>query len=271
MATLPADWADAAVTITTGFEASGNPYLAVTGDFDGMGISCGALQWNIGQGSLQPMVISVGEATALAAMPTLGREMWTAAHAKIPEGLRIVRTWQTGTKLGSVAKRELIALMGTPEMRAAQDKKIAKVASEAYADAKAWVSKSTVTGGEVTKRQFCWFFDLRTQNGGLKGLTPEDVADFIGEMTANKADDVICEFLATRPDTSGHTRDGKKNAKLWLDVATIEQMELLCMSYLRSEMAVPKWQVVVLNRKGTIAMGQGWVNSKHRQLTVLQP
>jgi hypothetical protein len=33
------------------------------------------------------------------------------------------------------------------------------------------------------------------------------------------------------------------------------------MSYLRSNTADPKWQHVVLNRKGTIAMGTGWVNS----------
>ena len=40
-----------------------------------------------------------------------------------------------------------------------------------------------------------------------------------------------------------------------------DKLELLVMSYLRSNTADPKWQHVVLNRKGTIAMGVGWVNS----------
>ena len=56
MANIPADFVKAAVAITPGFEVSGDPYLGVSGDFDRMGISCGALQWNIGSNSLQPMV-----------------------------------------------------------------------------------------------------------------------------------------------------------------------------------------------------------------------
>jgi hypothetical protein len=34
------------------------------------------------------------------------------------------------------------------------------------------------------------------------------------------------------------------------------------MSYLRAGKSNPKWQHVVLNRKGTIAMGRGRVNGK---------
>jgi hypothetical protein len=33
-----------------------NCYAAVTGDFDGQGMSFGALQWNLGQGTLQPLL-----------------------------------------------------------------------------------------------------------------------------------------------------------------------------------------------------------------------
>jgi hypothetical protein len=37
-----------AVAVTGRFENAGDPWSGVTGDFDGMGISCGVLQWNIG-------------------------------------------------------------------------------------------------------------------------------------------------------------------------------------------------------------------------------
>jgi hypothetical protein len=80
MGKAPDDWKKSAVAITPGFEVSGDPYQGVSGDFDGMGISCGALQWNIGQGSLQPMVKAVGKQVVTAAMPIYGTQLWTACN-----------------------------------------------------------------------------------------------------------------------------------------------------------------------------------------------
>jgi len=82
----PNDWKSAAVAITPGFEVEGDPYQGVSGDFDGMGISCGALQWNIGSKSLQPIVIAVGKPKVAAAMPQLGQEMWTPATPQCRKG-----------------------------------------------------------------------------------------------------------------------------------------------------------------------------------------
>jgi hypothetical protein len=45
-----------ALSITGHFEDSDDPFGAVSGNFDGMGISLGVLQWNIGSGSLQPLL-----------------------------------------------------------------------------------------------------------------------------------------------------------------------------------------------------------------------
>src|SRR5687768_12692168 len=135
MANIPADWIEAAVTITPGFEVAGDPYEGVSGDFDGMGISCGALQWNIGSNSLQPMVQAVGKAHVLATMPIQGAEMWTACNTTIKKGLQIVRSWQNGSKLSNSARTELRALMGSNDMRAQQDFRIEKVAQIAYKSA----------------------------------------------------------------------------------------------------------------------------------------
>ena len=259
MATAPADWTASAVGITPRFETSGDPYQAATGDFDGMGISCGALQWNIGKSSLQPMVLAVGKPAVIAAMPVFGNELWTACNGTVAQGLRIVRGWQTGTSLKPKPKAELRALMGTPAIRAQQQERIDRVAAKSFDAATEWAAVST--GGPASKRLFCWFFDLVTQNGGLDGLTPRRVNDFIAANRPDKVDDLICDFLATRTGRSGHIRDAKKNGELWRDAATPEKLEILCMSYLRSETAIPRWRHVVLNRKGAIAMGKGWVNS----------
>lgn len=47
------------LVLTGSFETSKPPpdcFVGITGDFDGQGISFGALQWNLGQGSLQPLL-----------------------------------------------------------------------------------------------------------------------------------------------------------------------------------------------------------------------
>jgi len=262
---VPSDWTKAAVSITPSFEVNGDPYMGVSGDFDDMGISCGALQWNIGKGSLQPMVKAVGKPVVSGAMPKFGEEFWTACNSSIAAGLTIVRGWQNGDKLKPEAKAELSAFMGTPQMRAQQDERIGKKAEVAFDMAKEWAEH--LPGGAPSKRSFCWFFDIVTQNGGLKGLTFEEVAEFLEQNKPDKADDFICDFLAARTGDSGHVKDAHENAKLWRNNADGPKLELLVMSYLRSETADPKWRHVVLNRKGTIAMGIGQVNGSPRNFS----
>src|SRR3954468_6042136 len=85
-----------ALSITGHFEDSDDPLGAVSGDFDGMGISLGVLQWNIGSNSLQPMVRNIGLAKVRECMPSYGSGLWEACTSAIPHGLSIVRAWQVG-------------------------------------------------------------------------------------------------------------------------------------------------------------------------------
>jgi hypothetical protein len=259
---IPQDWRAAAMKITPSFESQGDPYQAVSGDFDGMGISCGVLQWNIGSNSLQPMVKGAGNPAVMAAMPTLGAKMWQACDGSVAQGLAIVRGWQNGSRLKPAAKAELAAFMGSPAMRAQQDKKIDEVAARALAKADGWARSAGRAGPD--KREFVWFFDLTTQNGGLKDITFNHVKQFISVNGKKGAQDVICDFLAGQGGSSGHGKDAKKNADLWRGKASGTKLELLVLSYLRSGKSNPQWRHVVLNRKGSIAMSGGWVNSsKH--------
>ena len=256
--TLDPSWVAAAVEITPGFETVGDPYAAVAGDFDGMGISCGALQWNIGMQSLQPLVLAVGQPAVRALMPQHGARMWEACSGTVGRGLQIVRAWQSGTSLKAGPKAELTALMGSPALRAQQQARIDVKAEAALSRARDWSMGRN--GTEPSKRLFLWFFDVVTQNGGLRGMTPQQVADFMANNRPDRVDDIICDFLASRGGSSGHVKDARNNAALWRNQAGEEQLEILCMSYLRSAKSNPKWRHVVLNRKGTIAMGKGWVN-----------
>lgn len=47
---------DTCIRITADFEGTG--YDSVSGNFDGMGLSCGLLQWNLGQGTLQNYILN---------------------------------------------------------------------------------------------------------------------------------------------------------------------------------------------------------------------
>lgn len=266
---VPDAWKQAAVAITCGFETTGDPFVMVAGDFDKMGISCGALQWNIGMRSLQPMVRAVGEAVVRSAMPTFGAGMWSACTGSVNQGLAIVRGWQKTGSSGVPAllaqpKAELRALMGTPEMRREQQVRIDAKADAAHALAAGW---ATGSGDKApSKRLFCWMFDIATQNGSLEGQTPKTVADFITANTPDSVDDVICDYLEATKG-SGHGADARRNAALWRNAASGEALVLICLTYLRAQTANPKWRHVVINRKGSIAMGKGWVNGSLRDFS----
>ena len=64
-------------------EDSDDPLGAVSGNFDGMGISLGVLQWNIGSRSLQPIVQTIGKAAVTATMPQKGEDLWRACNTTV--------------------------------------------------------------------------------------------------------------------------------------------------------------------------------------------
>ncbi|WEK03312.1 MAG: peptidoglycan-binding domain 1 protein [Candidatus Devosia phytovorans] len=249
------------------FENGSEPYLGATGDFDGQGISCGVLQWNIGQGSLQPMIVKAGEAVVHATMPAFGQAMWEACTSPIPRGLAIVRGWQSNKKLLAGPRAELKALMGSPTLRQLQDDRIASVAEKADVHARAWADARGTAGR--SKQELAFFFDLVTQNGSMKGLSFSDVAAFKAAVGNAKADDLICDWLAgTGSQMWGH-QDAHKNAQLWRDAVGGAELDLLVFAYLRSQKSVLKARADVLNRNGTIATRRGHVHAGFYDLTEL--
>lgn len=250
----------ATITALVGrFENGNEPYLGATGDFDGQGISCGVLQWNIGQGSLQPMILKAGRDTVQQFMPNYGDAMWKACTSPIPQGLTIVRSWQVDKKLSAGPRNELRSLMGSPALRTLQDEAITKVAQKADNLAVAWANAH---GAEQrTKQELAFFFDLVTQNGGSKELAYADVTSFRQAVGDTKADDLVCDWLlGTKSQMWGH-KDAHRNAELWRNTGSVAQLDLLIFAYLRSQKSFPKARADVLNRKGTIAMLRGYVHT----------
>ena len=257
MPNLTPEWLKTALEVTGGFETDGNPWAGISNDFDGQGISCGILQWNIGQGSLQPIVKACGEETVKKYMPTYGDQLWTACNQSIAKGLQIVRSWQPNKKLKQDVLKELKALFGSPEMVEQQMAVSRKVGEKSMALASKWAQE--LRNGDPHLKEFCLFFDLVTQNGGMKNVWLNNVRDFIADKERSKVDDAICDWITSRPSDTDHYPEGKKNAALWKNIADGD-VELFTLAYLRCLKSVKQYQIVALNRKGTIALTHGWVN-----------
>lgn len=260
---LKSEWVETALRITGRFETSDDPLAGVSGDFDGMGLSLGVLQWNIGTGSLQPIIKEVGRPAVVAMMPIYGGELWEASTNTIPHGLRIVRAWQTNSRLRPAVVAELKALLRSERCIQQQVAAAHGRARLAFATATDWSKR------KPTLQEFCWFFDLVTQNGGLKGVTSEGVVNFIDAAGTEHADDVACDWLAARSSEESGFKDAHRNAALWRDAIAGEHMRLFIASYLRAQSARMQWRADVLNRKGTIASGVGWVHGEMHDLRSL--
>jgi len=259
------DFLTAGLKITGHFEDSSDPLGAVSGNFDGMGISLGVLQWNIGSNSLQPIVRTLGKAAVTSTMPARGADLWTACNATVPQGLAIVKAWQPGNKLPKPVFNELKAFVRSTPFQDQQLKVARKVGNAAWDTAVNLAVKQGRT--TATKREFCWFYDVFTQNGSLKSVTPKKVQDFIDAHGANSADDFICDWLKGRSDDNRGAKDSRKNATLWRNTVPPDRLFLLVASFLRTGEANPLWHSDVMNRKGTIALGGGWVHGSQHDLT----
>lgn len=258
MANLTPEWLQAGFEVTGGFETSGNPWAGVSNDFDKQGISCGILQWNIGQGSLQPLVNKCGLPAVQQYMPVYGNQLWNACQKSKAEGLEIVRAWQPNGNLKSDVLKELRAFFGSPEMIKQQMAAATKVGEEAMVLASRWAHDSRA--GQPVLKEFCLFFDLLTQSGGIGAVWLDDVRAFISQHGRNQVDNVICDWITGRPSTVQHLGDGHKNAALWKNNVADADLDLFTLAYLRCLKSKVIYQVVAFNRRGTIVQTHGWVN-----------
>ncbi len=266
---LSDDWKKTAMLLTGHFEDASDPWAAVSGADDGEGISLGVLQWNIGQGTLQPLVAGMDRAAVLAAMPQYGAELWEASTAPIPRGLELVRSWQQGRSLLPAVQQELKTLARTPAFIDRQLAAASVIADRAWAGAVDWAQASRNAAPSL--REFCWMFDIITQNGGLKSVTPESTKRLINSHGPEALGPLVLDWLSARDSSESGYQDARRNATLWRNGLGPPKMMLMAASYLRAGLARRQFRADVLNRKGTIVMGAGWLHGAHVDLGALIP
>ncbi len=137
-------------------------YCGLTGDFDGQGISFGVLQWNIGQGSLQPLLCEMlsrspdvianvfhdrlAELKAMLQQPLAAQLAWARS---IQDRARVFEPW----------KGLFRALGRTPEFQAVE----LEHANQTYSRALAMCSQY----GLASERAAALMFDICVQNGSI--------------------------------------------------------------------------------------------------------
>jgi antitoxin component of RelBE/YafQ-DinJ toxin-antitoxin module len=169
------------LALTSSFETGDMPpecFCGVTGDFDGQGISFGALQWNLGQGTLQPLLVEMFEnhaevcrdifhenfdvVTALA-QSTKEEQVSFARSIQNTRNFRVNEPW-----------RGMLKQLGrTAEFQDVQARHAAKIHAKAAAMCNDY--------GLTTERGIALMFDICVQNGSISPVVKAQIlADFMG-------------------------------------------------------------------------------------------
>jgi len=167
------------LALTGTFETNAPPpecFSCVAGDFDGEGISFSALQWNLGQGTLQTLLAEMNASHA-----DVMRTVFGADAAKLSAMLAMPRAQQLAWARSIQTPRHTLidawagyfhALGETPEFQALATSQ----ASALFTEALDWCRTLQLT----SERAAALLFDIKVQNGGIapgvQALIESDIA-----------------------------------------------------------------------------------------------
>jgi peptidoglycan hydrolase-like protein with peptidoglycan-binding domain len=169
----PADYRS--LTLTASFETSIGPpecFSGLAGDFDGQGISFGVLQWNLGQGTLQPLLRKLDMAHPEVVKAAFGdgyQELRTMLTKSTREQLAWARKIQTANRRSLVEpwRSRFKALGATRECQQIQ----VEGASERFATAR----RLCRDYGLWSERAVALMFDIVVQNGSIGSQTHQKI------------------------------------------------------------------------------------------------
>ncbi|MGZ8154518.1 MAG: peptidoglycan-binding domain-containing protein [Burkholderiales bacterium] len=202
-------------------------FCGLSGDFDGQGLSFGVLQWNFGQGSLQPLLRDMADKHPQVTKAIFGSHydaFREALDASQDELMTFARSVQHPVKHTVFEPwRGLAKAMGrTPEFQQIQ---------VTYADRGFQQALGMCRQYELwSERAVALMFDIVTQNGSISRITRAQ----------------ILSEIATLPRSLSETD------------AELRRMEIVANR--RAEAALPRWIDDVRRRKLCIAGGGGVVH-----------
>jgi hypothetical protein len=240
------------VKITGSFENGAPDYDAVTGNFDGMGLSVGVLQWCAGQGSLQTLLQRIGAKMGWDRAQSFFRsDIHHFAVLKPKEAIQwcLDRYIAEGSKeVDPGAKHCWQAFLGQPESITAQ----VELATSTVLHRAKIISQQYCPDYADHTRAIAFFFDLVTQSGGMENSKGR--VDPVPDLTAIDPSDAITVANQKNP----------RVARMWSEVVkddVIAQV-LLHYAHARSLLSNPLYMWDALSRRGAIACREGVVHGK---------
>lgn len=216
-------------------------FAGLSGDFDGQGISFGVLQWNFGQGSLQPLLAEMNRRH-----PKLVRDLLHEEYPLFTAFLKATREEQLGWARSIQDPirhtlfepwRGLLKTLGRmPEFQEIQ----VAAADKLYQSAK----KLGKQYGLWSERAAALMFDILVQNGSISSLVRAQI---------------LRDFEKIDPGLM-------KEDGVLLDEETVEVARMTVIANRRAEAANPRWIEDVRARKLCIAQGRGKVHGTEYDL-----
>jgi hypothetical protein len=253
-----------AMRVSGQFEGD-DPWANITGNFDDEGLTCGMLGKTFADGDQQQTVHrfleSFGESELLKLMPKTGADYLRLCALSKDQGTALISRWSVNGSSANVLQpylSELRSFWKSPPMISIQFK--AALENEGK-----FAAENTAAWGlSDSLNAFCFFFDVATQGGSLKGLGPEDVQAFYQEHGgAASACQVACAASESAEAFHSNAADAHRNGKLWgtlLDASDEVSRHLFTLGWLRSQLARARFIFTSMNRRGTLAFHQGFVN-----------
>ena len=222
------------LALTGTFETSCPPpgcFGSVTGDFDGQGISYSALQWNFGQGTLQPLLLDMSNRH-----PELVRSVFGEGYDVLTKVLAATRSTQMSWARSIQTSRHTLQEPWTGRFHAlgqtAEFQAVATARAAALFDGALALCR---TLGLTSQRAAALLFDIKVQNGG------------IGSAALAQLDRDFSSLPIGEP-------------------AGVETAKLRKLANRIADAANPKWREDVRARKLTVANGAGVVHGVHFDL-----
>lgn len=251
-------------------------WAGATGNFDGQLISLGVMQWNYGQGSLQPKLRAFQ--TQMGAlfpdwvtrsMPQYGKLIFSNGCLRqqiTTDCQNAILAMQPGDKLNASAQAELNALFESTTMIQIQMDGFVALVESVKDDLLRMFGKAGVSPLRIK-----WAIDTKVQQGTFPGNADivrvrNDWTKLSPEQRGQKLHRLIqwYEGLSNSIDQDGVKADWNWNVQVWNQkIATglkDEQEDLLNLTFLRSRTAVGesgRWQALTFERRAKIIFGVG--------------
>ena len=249
-------WTASAIDIIKKFE--GKDFANITGNFDGTGLTCGALGWTIKWNNQQPLVkkfvSTFGINELLRKMPKTGSQYWDIIQiSDYNLAIEKANEWSNSSSIVIEPYRsELNALWSDTRMINIQYD-FAEITIGQWAKKQA-IDFSISLKVHLNFKYFVYFFDQAVLNG-KNGVPKIEEAQKI-------TNEEIFSWMESYNE--GYTQtEFKKNRALWAKIIknqTLDFQLLFKMAYLRALMSKPFFKPVTMNRRGALALGSGYVN-----------